>query len=76
MSENVHEEIEHLCQGLSGAADRVAEEVADFSGEQMTFTRDEPVWARWSAEVQLRHMACVPCCWLHGLFREGLEGQG
>ena len=69
MTEDVRQEAEHLSQRLSGAADLVAREVDDLSGERMTFSRDEPVWARWSAEVQLRHMACVPCRWLHGIFR-------
>jgi hypothetical protein len=76
MTEDVRQEAEHLSQRLSGAADLVAREVDDLSGERMTFSRDEPVWARWSAEVQLRHMACVPCRWLHGIFREGLENEG
>ncbi len=76
MSENIREEIGHLRQGHSLGADRVAEEFADLSDEQMTFSQDEPVWARWSAEVQLRHMACVPCRWLLGSFREGLEERG
>jgi hypothetical protein len=76
MSENVREEMGHLREALTGAADRVAEEVADFSEEQMAFTQDEPLWARWSADVQFRHIACVPCRWLLGIFREGLDSRG
>ena len=76
MSDDIQAEIEHLREGLSGAADLTAKEVAYFTDDQFTFSQDDPVWARWSAETQLRHMACVPCRWLHGLFRETLEAQG
>lgn len=76
MSDNIQEEISHLCTGLTGTADLVAAEFGSFPEDQMNFTQDEPVWARWSADTQLRHMACVPCRWLHGLCREFLESRG
>lgn len=76
MSVEIHEEIAHLRQGLSAAADMLAEELAGFPEARMDFCQDEPVWARWPAEVQLRHIACVPCRWLLGIFREGLLARG
>lgn len=76
MSVKIQEEIVHLRQGLSVAGDLLAEELTGFPEERMDFCQDEPVWARWSAEVQLRHIACVPCRWLLGIFREGLLAQG
>ena len=76
MSERVREEMTHLRKGLTGSADLVAAEFAGFPEDKLGFTQDEPVWARWSADTQLRHMACVPCRWLHGLCREVLEPRG
>ena len=76
MSDNIREEISHLRKGLTGAADLIAVEFGSFPKDQLNFTQDEPVWARWSADTQLRHIACVPCRWLHGLCREILESRG
>ncbi|MBT3350846.1 MAG: hypothetical protein HOJ95_09600 [Nitrospinaceae bacterium] len=76
MSAEINDEIKHLRKGLSAAGDLLANELADFPEARMDFCQDEPVWARWSAEVQLRHIACVPCRWLLGIFRESLEAQG
>lgn len=76
MSVDIQEEIAYLRQRLSVAGDMLAEELADFPEARMDFCQDEPVWARWSAEVQLRHIACVPCRWLLGIFRKSLLAQG
>ncbi len=61
--------------GLAAAPDRLAKEIAGLTEEQMVFRCDEPVWARWSAEMQLRHMALMICNWLER-FREPLEEKG
>ncbi|MFC1492027.1 hypothetical protein ACFLQ0_05530, partial [Nitrospinota bacterium] len=50
-------------------------EIAGLSEEQMAFSREEPVWARWSADMQLRHIALMICRWL-GRLREPLERKG
>jgi hypothetical protein len=76
LSVDIQEEIAYLRQRLSVAGDMLAEELADFPEARMDFCQDEPVWARWSAEVQLRHIACVPCRWLLGIFRKSLLAQG
>ena len=64
-----------LLAGLAAAPDRLAKEIAGLTEEQMGFQRDEPVWARWSADMQLRHMALMICNWLER-FREPLEEKG
>ncbi len=76
MREKAREEISHLREGLAAAADLVAAEFEGFPEDRLDFTQDEPVWARWSADTQLRHMTCVPCRWLHGLCRKFLEARG
>lgn len=76
MSDGIREEISHLRNGFTTVADLVAAEFESFPEDRLDFTQNEPIWARWSAETQLRHMACVPCRWLHGHFREILESRG
>lgn len=76
MGEKIEDEIAHLKRAFAIAGDRVAEEFKDFPEDQLGFTQDEPVWARWSAETQIRHMACVPCRWLHNLCGDFLRERG
>lgn len=71
----IEAEIPLLRAGLAAAPDRLADEIAGLTEEQMGFRRGEPVWARWSAEMQLRHMALMICNWLER-FREPLEEKG
>ncbi len=75
MSENIETEIPLLREGLMAAPDRLADEISGLTEEQMNFRREEPVWARWSPEMQLRHMALMSCRWLER-FREPLEAKG
>ena len=76
MTEEMRAEIPALRAGLAADPDWVADEIADFSGEQFSFERQEPVWARWSPEIQVRHMASVPCRYLLGFFGETLLERG
>lgn len=76
MTEDIRPEIPRLKKGLAACADWVAAEFADFSEAQMAFTRQEPVWARWSPEVQIRHMANVPFRWLHEQMGDPLRERG
>ncbi len=43
MSDDIRAEIGRLREGLSGAADLTAKEVAEFTDEQFTFSQDDPV---------------------------------
>lgn len=76
MTEEIRAEIPRLKKGLAACPDWVAAEMADFSEEQMRFTRQEPVWARWSAETQLRHMVNVPFRWLVEQMGPPLRARG
>jgi hypothetical protein len=62
-------------EGLTAAPGRISAEIEGLTEDQMTFARDEPVWARWSVEMQLRHMALLSCRWIARL-REPLEEKG
>ncbi len=75
MSEMIEAEIPVLRAGLAAAPARLTREMAGIPEAQMGFRREEPVWARWSAEMQLRHMALMICRWLER-FKEPLEEKG
>lgn len=75
MSDPIEAEIPHLRRELHAAPDRLEKEVAGLTDEQMAFKRDDPIWARWSAEMQLRHMALMISNWLER-YRQPLEANG
>lgn len=75
MSSDIHAEIPSLRKSLAAAPSRVMDELSGLNPEQMAFSRNDPVWARWSADMQLRHIALMICRWL-GRFRAPLEERG
>ncbi|MBT3434547.1 MAG: hypothetical protein HN435_11620, partial [Nitrospinaceae bacterium] len=64
MSDEVLAEVPLLKEALAGDAERIRTEIASLSEEQMTFSQQEPVWARWSVDAQLRHIALLCCRWV------------
>ena len=75
MSDEVLAEVPLLKEALAGDAERIRTEIASLSEEQMTFSQQEPVWARWSVDAQLRHIALLCCRWVNRV-REPLEEKG
>lgn len=76
MSQEMANEILILLAALAADPDVVAKEIENVSGDDFTFTQDEPGWARWSIERQVRHMANVPCHWLLNHFGDALHEKG
>lgn len=72
----MRDEIPHLRAALAEDHGRVAREIALFSDEEYTRAQDAPAWARWSPEIQLRHIAYVPCRWLLDLLGGALRARG
>ncbi|MDA0999292.1 MAG: hypothetical protein O2807_02080 [bacterium] len=72
----MQEEIPRLRAALAADPERVAREVASFPDAEFTRSLDAPAWARWSPEIQLRHIAYVPCRWLLDLLRAPLRERG
>jgi hypothetical protein len=75
MSESVVAEARRLAEALAADPDRIEAEISGMSDEQMAYSADDPVWARWSAEMNLRHIALLSCRWLNRL-RGPLEERG
>lgn len=75
MSAEILAEVPLLKQALAGDAGRIRAEITPLSEAQMAFSQDDPVWARWSAEVQLRHIALLCCRWVNRV-RGPLEERG
>ncbi|MDA0998892.1 MAG: hypothetical protein O2807_00055 [bacterium] len=75
MSQEMADEIPVLLIGLAADPDIVAKEIENVSGEDFTYSQDEPGWARWSIETQMRHMANVPCHWLINQFGDSLRDK-
>lgn len=76
MSEAMGAEVPGLKEGLGRVPDQVAAETEGLTGEQLAYRQEEPVWARWSVDEQIRHIASPPCTWLLDRFRDGLTARG
>ena len=76
MTEDIRAEIPHLRKGLAACPGWVEEEFAGIPEARMGFAQQEPPWARWPPEVQLRHMAMVPVRWLVEKLGEALQARG
>lgn len=75
MSDSVVAEARRLAEALAADPDRIEAEISGMSDEQMAYSADDPVWARWSAEMNLRHIALLSCRWFNRL-RGPLEERG
>ena len=75
MNSDIRAEILSLRKSLAAAPSRVIDELSGLNPEQMAFSQGDPVWARWSADMQLRHIALMICRWL-GRFWAPLEERG
>lgn len=58
------EELPKLRESLHSFPDWVRDETEGLDIEQMAFAAREPAWARWSIELQIRHIALGPPVWL------------
>ena len=76
MSDAMRAEVPALREGLSRVPDQVALETEDFTEEQLAHRQEEPAWAQWSVDRQIRHIASPPCTWLLDRFRDGLIARG
>ena len=76
MSDAMRAEVPGLREGLSCVPDQVALETEDFTEEQLAHRQEEPAWAQWSVDQQIRHIASPPCSWLLDRFRDGLIARG
>jgi len=75
MNSDIRAEILSLRKSLAAAPSRVIDELSGLNPEQMAFSQGDPVWARWSADMQLRQIALMICRWL-GRFWAPLEERG
>ena len=75
MNSDIRAEILSLRKSLAAAPSRVIDELSVLNPEQMAFSQGDPVWARWSADMQLRQIALMICRWL-GRFWAPLEERG
>jgi hypothetical protein len=76
MSDAMRAETPGLREGLQRVPDQVALETEDFTEEQLAHRQEEPVWAQWSVDQQIRHIASPPCTWLLDRFRDKLIARG
>ncbi len=60
----MREEFSRLGAALKGYPDLVRGEVEGLTLEQMAYASQEPPWARWSIDLQMRHIALVTPAWL------------
>ena len=58
------EEWRDLGTNLANYPDLVYEEVEGLTHEQMCYANEEPPWARWSMDLQIRHIALMTPVWL------------
>ncbi len=61
---------------LQNYPDLVYGEVDGLTHEQMSYANEEPPWARWSMDLQLRHIALVTPVWLSMRAGEMLLREG
>jgi len=54
MNSDIRAEILSLRKSLAAAPSRVIAELSGLNPEQMAFSQGDPVWARWSADMQER----------------------
>ncbi len=72
----MNEEWKKLRPALKNDPDLVDGEVEELTHEQMSYANEEPPWARWSIDLQLRHIALVTPVWLSLRAGEMLRREG
>ncbi len=72
----MNEEWNKLRTALKNYPDLVYGEVEGLNHEQMSYANEEPPWARWSIDLQLRHIALVTPVWLSLRAGEMLRREG
>ena len=72
----MNEECEKLRTALKNYPDLIYGEVEGLTHEQMSYANEEPPWARWSIDLQLRHIALVTPVWLSLRAGEVLRREG
>jgi len=72
----VNEEWSELKVALENYPDLVYAEVDGLTHEQMCYANEEPPWARWSMDLQIRHIALLTPVWLYLRAGEMLSREG
>ncbi len=72
----MNEEWKKLGVALEDYPDLVYEEVESLTHEQMCYANEEPPWARWSMDLQIRHIALMTPVWLYLRAGEMLTREG
>ena len=72
----MNEEWKKLRVALENYPDLVYEEVEGLTHEQMCYANEEPPWARWSMDLQIRHIALMTPVWLSMRAKEVLLREG
>ncbi|MBI3126986.1 MAG: hypothetical protein HYZ11_05210 [Candidatus Tectomicrobia bacterium] len=69
-------EIARLRAELKSYPDIVRGEIDGLTWEQMCYAAQEPAWARWCIDLQIRHIALVTPVWLSLRAEEVLRREG
>ncbi len=72
----MNEEWSELKAALENYPDLVCAEVDGLTHEQMCYANEEPPWARWSMDLQIRHIALMTPVWLYLRAGEMLGREG
>ena len=72
----MNEEWKTLRVALENYPGLVYEEVEGLTHEQMCYANEEPPWARWSMDLQIRHIALMTPVWLSMRAKEVLLREG
>ena len=72
----MNEEWNELKIALENYPDLVYEEVEGLTHEQMSYANEDPPWARWSMDLQIRHIALMTPVWLSMRAEEVLLREG
>ena len=72
----MNEEWRELRTNLADYPDLVYGEVERLNHEQMCYANEEPPWARWSMDLQIRHIALMTPVWLSMRAGEMLKREG
>lgn len=72
----MNEEWKKLRVALEDYPDLVYGEVEGLTHEQMCYANEEPPWARWSMDLQIRHIALMTPVWLYLRAGEMLAKEG
>ena len=72
----MNEEWNELKIALENYPDLVYGEVEGLTHEQMCYANEEPPWARWSMDLQIRHIALMTPVWLSMRAKEVLLREG